>query len=93
MYNTVFLLQALKVTKECGYETGLLEWAKTKCTLLSDGSIAMYGKLDENSGYGIYVYGMDGNWIQSWDPPECKHGLDRGHHLLEVNLGKIMSFS
>ncbi len=55
--------------------------------LLHDHTVALSGKLTEQSLPGMYLYDMQGNVIYSGQAPQCAHSDKHIHCLLEVTLG------
>ncbi len=64
-------------------QTQLMEWGKTKSTVLSTGDIVIYGRETESTPPALYIYTAGGQYKNTL-PRVCKHEEDI--YLLALNI-------
>ncbi len=75
----------VRAEKMTGFKLKMYELSVEYLTLLSDNTVAVWGKLTKQTSPGVHVYDMQGS-LHSSREVSCDCGCDEFHYLLEVTL-------
>ncbi len=73
------LFPPVTLYKEKTFTTQMIDWGYTRFCLTDEGEVILYGRTQPDSLPVIHKYSGDGELLQTWQPPRCRHAPAPDH--------------